>query len=310
MIICEAGTLFKVNGKKVQFKDIKCQEKATSVVLDTKVKNPKGQVLKIGFQESTGADFVPLIQVLYNQKTGTTLYTKHLLHGKAKFYGNVKETRTPFKSDGTVAQVKGLSEAYTGEAQKKRFKKTSGAKMLVKGHLTPYCDAIFPPWKHATQFYVNTAPQWRRVNGANWIRVENLARKKARALERTLEIYTGTYGSEMTLMENGYVEVPLWFWKIIRDPVTNRGIAFVTYNDVFAADVPFLLEDISPYLTWADVYRGEGGFRDITRGYTIICDVNELMKIIGHIPPEASVEDVLDFEDPDDSDCGCDGGGN
>lgn len=236
-IKCVAGTQFSLDGILVDIKNLQCKKQITGEVIQTNQKCGKanvGSILQIGF-ESPNA-FVGLIKVCYNESSGSTLYTEHDLYGNAVLKGCVTEDVPAFKCDGLTPNTRGLTVAYKKAAQKTNFTKLSkklGARfkdnvMLVKGHLTPYCDALFPTWKLATMFYVNATPKWFRVNGGNWVRIEALVRGQAKFMRKTLKVFTGTYdvlkldGVTMKLLPNGFVEVPKYIWKILKDPDTEK----------------------------------------------------------------------------------------
>lgn len=307
-IECVSGKKFKVDGKEINFNNVVCTNKITGDVKETSqvCGNGAGKLKYVGF-EGQGNMFVPFIKTCYKTTTGSVLYTRHLLHGDAVFTGCVTEPRQDFRLDGTAPQCATLAEYSVLNKQKDRFTKQSailGARFndndrLVRGHLTSYCDALFPTWKQATQFYVNTAPEWKKVNNANWKRVEAMSRGIAKELKKTLEIYSGTFGIlnldnvDMTLMDNGFVEVPKYFWKIIRDPATDQGIALVTLNNIFATSVPTICPDICKATNW-----DHANFDDYRRGFTYCCDVSSLRSVVPHIPSEASSSSRLMYKSP------------
>lgn len=178
---------------------------------------------------------------------------------------------------------------------------------LARGHLAPDADGIYRSWSFTTYFFTNAAPKWQVVNAGNWLRVENLARRMASSLQTEFDIYTGTFDIlklpdingnpvEITLEAGGNIEVPKWFWKIIRNPEDNSGIAFVTLNNPFVEEIEDsekLCQDICKSTGWY-----AEAFDNFRRGYTYCCEVGELMKTIQFIPKEAAVSEVLrDFSD-------------
>lgn len=58
------------------------------------------------------------------------------------------------------------------------------------------------------------------------------------AMQESLQICTGTHevlnfnGVNMTILSNGLVEVPKYFWKVVRDAESGREIALVAVNNV------------------------------------------------------------------------------
>lgn len=309
---CVSEKNFKVDNKPaVPIGQLKCKDKVTGDVQDTQQTcgdGGAGNWLNIGFGSGSANKFVTFIQVCHKRSTGSTLFTHHMLHGQAVFSGCVTENHPAFKLDGTIPQVAKLPDEYSQDSQKERFQKISaalgnritGTTMLVKGHLTPYCDALFPTWKLATMFYVNSAPKWRRVNGANWVRVESLARNQAVRMQKSLQVYTGTHevltldGVQMKFMENGFVEVPKYFWKVLRDPDTGKGIGLITFNNMFATAHEKICPDICTSSKWNHRHAGTNGFSDFSRGFTYCCDVNELRKKIPNIPSAMATTGVME----------------
>lgn len=314
-IECVSGKTFKVNGQTQNklFKDLKCKNKITGDVQETATScGNGGTLMKIGFDGGTNG-FFTFIEVCYKKSTGSALYTSHVLHGNSVFTGCVTEDRSAFKFDGTIPAVQTVTKgqaalvaAYTEVDQRARFGMAISSRvMLAKGHLTPYCDAIYPTWKHATQFYINTAPEWRRINGANWLRVETLARRKAQAMRKSLQIYTGTHNilkynnANMMLMASGttnLVEVPEYFWKVIKDPSTDQGIALVTLNDVFTTHKETICPDICTETKWNMDFLEKKQLSDYARGHTYCCDVNEFRKAVPNSPEAAAAKNILYYD--------------
>lgn len=118
---------------------------------------------------------------------------------------------------------------------------------LSKGHLVAKADFFYGAQQHATFFYTNAAPQWQTFNGANWNSLENDARSLAGRLGADLTVYTGTQGlatlpnvnnveTELYLGVSGttrFMPVPRMFWKVLYNPVTQAGIAFVGLNNPY-----------------------------------------------------------------------------
>lgn len=114
---------------------------------------------------------------------------------------------------------------------------------LSKGHLVAKADFFYGAQQHATFFYTNAAPQWQTVNGANWNSLENDARSFAGRIGSDLTVYTGTHGiatlpnvnnQETNLYLGGSsMPVPRMFWKVLYNPNTQAGIAFVSLNNPY-----------------------------------------------------------------------------
>jgi len=118
-------------------------------------------------------------------------------------------------------------------------------------------------------------------------------------LQEDVLIYTGCHDIltlphvngqeiEITLEAGGNIEVPKWFWKIIKSPATNSAIALVSLNNPFATTVAPLCTDICASAGWAD-----SNYADFSKGYTYCCTVQSFMAAVPGIPAEASASNVL-----------------
>ena len=223
----------------------------------------------------------------------------------------IETSRPSFKSSGTASHVNPAT-SYTQASQKTRLTELLGSatladqylsstSFLARGHLAPDGDGIFRSWSFTTYFYTNVAPEWQVVNAGNWLRVENAARSKASQLGVDLEIYTGTYDVmtlpdvnnnqvKITLEAGGNIEVPKWFWKIIRNPSTNQGIALVTLNNPFVTSTDTICRDICSSSGWF-----QDAYNNYEKGYTYCCAVSDLMSAVPFIPSEANVSAVLNY---------------
>lgn len=96
----------------------------------------------------------------------------------------------------------------------------------------------------ATFWYTNAAPQWQTFNGNNWNSLENDARSYAARVNKDLIVYTGTSGRAQLADINGnwvdlflsttqHMPAPRLFWKILYDPITQQGTAFVGLNNPY-----------------------------------------------------------------------------
>lgn len=224
----------------------------------------------------------------------------------------IEPSRPSFKTSGTASHVSPAT-SYTQASQLTRLTHLLGSEAeaqkylatnsyLARGHLAPDGDGIFRSWSFTTYFYTNVAPEWQVANAGNWLRVENAARSIASKLQVELDIFTGTFGIltlpdvngnpvEITLEAGGNIEVPKWFWKIIRNPQTNSGIALITLNNPFVTsinDSERLCQNVCATTGWhVEEYN------NFAKGYTYCCEVGDLMQTIPFIPSEAAVSSIL-----------------
>ncbi|XP_058835016.1 uncharacterized protein LOC131692155 [Topomyia yanbarensis] len=313
-ITCQSGTTFTIGGTPVDSSALTCSQRITGEIdiTTSSCGNGAGQLRNIGFR-TAGGTLVTYIQSCYNVNTASVIYTRHIIPGRAINYAIPESYRPSFKVAGTAGHVSPATSYTTAQqsirlanllgsqAQADRFITTSS--YMSRGHLAPDADGIFRPWQWATYFYVNVAPQWQVVNAGNWLVVEGATRNIAGRLQEDVLIFNGAHGI-MTLphvngqqipitLENGGIEAPKWYWKIIKSPSTNSGIALITNNDPFRTSMPaneMLCSDVCSTYGWANA-----NYANFARGYTYCCTVAALMSAIPAIPAEAAASNVLRF---------------
>ncbi|XP_053686107.1 uncharacterized protein LOC128735648 [Sabethes cyaneus] len=313
-LTCQSGTTFTIGGTPVDSSSLTCSQRITGQIdiTTTSCGNGAGQLRNIGFTTVEGP-LVTYIQSCYNVNTASVIYTRHIIPGRAINHAISESYRPSFKVAGTAGHVSPAT-SYTTAQQRIRLTTLLGSQeqadrfittssYMSRGHLAPDADGIFRSWQWATYFYVNVAPQWQVVNAGNWLVVENAARNIAGRLLEDVLIFNGAHGI-MTLphvngqaipitLEAGGIEAPKWYWKIIKSPSTNSGIALITNNDPFRTSMPaaeMLCADVCSTYGW-----GNANYANFARGYTYCCPVGELMNAIPAIPAEAAVSSVLRF---------------
>lgn len=178
------------------------------------------------------------------------------------------------------------------ELAKERLKKS--VQFLSRGHMAAKADFVYGAQQRSTFWYLNTAPQWQSFNGGNWNFLEISVRRFAASRRLDLDVYTGVHG-QMTMedirgkqqpvylhAEGTVMSVPKFYWKVIYDPLSKRGTAFVGLNDPFirlVTDDVFLCTDISEGIKWLD-WRP----RNITSGISYACSVADLRKAVPVVP--------------------------
>lgn len=87
--ICEGKKELKVGNKFLEFEDVKCRKTVHATVMNIRKHcGEKGTTLVIGYSFEELNDYLPLINVCYNQAKGIAFYSEHILHGeeiKCKF---------------------------------------------------------------------------------------------------------------------------------------------------------------------------------------------------------------------------------
>lgn len=110
-----------------------------------------------------------------------------------------------------------------------------------------------------------------------------------------LDVYTGVHG-QMTMKdidgtqqpvyldpENKLIPVPKFFWKVIYDPNSRRGTAFVGLNDPFIESITndvYLCTPIKRNIIWNLNWKP----RDIKAGISYVCSVADLQKAVSAVP--------------------------
>lgn len=125
---------------------------------------------------------------------------------------------------------------------------------LSRGHLAANSDFVFANEQRATFYFTNAAPQFQTFNNGNWKYLENDVRQLAADRDIKLEVYTGTFGIEQFYDKNNVltsiyldyhldrnnggasirlIPVPKVFYKVLVNPLTRRGVAFVGVNNPY-----------------------------------------------------------------------------
>lgn len=180
-----------------------------------------GTLIHIGFQ--LAEDFVKLIDVCYNRKRASTIYTRHIIQGIA-IRNAMKSSVRPWTFKTTeVPKNFDAATAYTKAQQQIRFteilssedtaKEILNKTYIARGHLAPDGDFLYVSWQFTTYYYINVAPQWQAVNNGNWKVVENSVRTKADQLKDDLIVFTGGHDilklndKDFSLQNEGFCEV-------------------------------------------------------------------------------------------------------
>lgn len=159
-----------------------------------------------------------------------------------------------------------------------------------KGHLTPKCDFYSGAEKRMTFYYVNSSPQVPDFNKKNWRDLEGVLRTNAARANKKLVIYTGTTQSIGYLNE---IPIQLYFWKVVIEPISGEGIAFVGVNNVKKiVNNPCGINNCGS-ITWLS-----RAFKDritiLTKGLIYCCTVQEFKKI-----PNIQLPDLIEFRGGD-----------
>ncbi|XP_058464821.1 uncharacterized protein LOC131438670 [Malaya genurostris] len=313
-ITCQSGTSFTIGGTSVDSSALTCTQRITGEIDITSndCANGAGQLRNIGFRTADG-QLVTYIQSCYNVNRASVIYTRHIIPGRAINYAIQESYRPSFKVAGTADHVSPATSYTTAQqsirlanilgSQEQADKFITSSSYMSRGHLAPDADGIFRPWQWATYFYVNVAPQWQVVNAGNWLIIEGATRNIAGRLKEDVIIFNGAHdvmtlphvnGQQIPItLEDGGIEAPKWYWKIIKSPGTNSGIALITNNDPFRTSISsdeMMCSDVCSAYGWDNV-----NYANFARGYTYCCTVADLMSAIPAIPSDAAVSNVLHY---------------
>nr|ABA12142.1 40 kDa salivary protein SP11 [Phlebotomus argentipes] len=291
-VFCPGRTIESVpcqrDGHSLLVAQKKCKGRILSELLDTREKCGKsGTLIEIGFQLPS-KHFYSIYSSCFDRKSLSPLYTHHVLNGKGVKY-RVKQPRKTFREGKGVYIGVNMDELYKGQLE--RFRKLFGAKQqfvlssktsqlfLSRGHLSPEADFTFGTEQHASEMYVNTAPQFQSFNAGNWLRVESRVRALANALQDDLHVFTGVLdvlqlANRKVFLGNGVVPVPALFWKAVFHVKTSAAIVFVGANNPHAENgAPSVCKDVCTEAGFA-----ENSFSNSTLGITICCALKNIVK--------------------------------
>lgn len=311
---CVSGTKFRINSVEYEFGDLVCRHSSPSVVRKTgKTCLNKYTQIEIGFD--LGNEFLNTVDICRDEDLLVTYYAKFKL---TKSIGGYQRSypRPSWKQDNFCGPYD-VNTQYTRSVQKatistilksadlgEKYISSTSNYYFARGHISAKADHVYGSAQRATFWYINTAPQWQTFNGANWMYLESDVRNYASAKQLDLDIYTGVHGI-LTLPDVNNVEQPiyfytsgndrampiaLFFWKIMYDPISRKGTAFVGVNNPYITNLTddyFICKDISSRISWLTWKPN-----DIVKGISYACAIDDLRKVVPTLP-ELAVVDIL-----------------
>jgi DNA/RNA endonuclease G (NUC1) len=222
-------------------------------------------------------DFIGLIEVCFNPILHTTLYTKFtVVSGEVKGCQTGGSTSN-FKKDYFKDIIRLIVAVYKKEP-------------LDRGHLAAFADFTYYSQRMATQYYINTVPQWSSFNRGNWKTLEGRIRKMAREANTNLIVYAGSCNVPKKVNNDKYtyratqvVPVPEHLFRILYNQITKQSLVFLGINNVHR-DM-----DISQHIACEENYdelksftKRESFFegfnrKDITKGYIYCCRLTDFL---------------------------------
>lgn len=198
---------FVLNDNTYNFESFTCQNIPQSDSQEIGKCNENGQKIQLGFNIIT--KFLSRITLCFNPQELTTYWTSNkIIPNEYK----CKDETTNFKKD--FFQIN-PDQVYKGSG-------------FDRGHLTPRCDFPTAHERRMTFYYVNTSPQIPNFNRNNWKGLESVIRTNVNRNKKELTIYTGTTQFKSYLNQ---IPVQKYFWKVVIEPISKKGIAFVGVND-------------------------------------------------------------------------------
>ncbi|KAG4069699.1 hypothetical protein HA402_002278 [Bradysia odoriphaga] len=311
IVSCLENDTVLYNKAPIDFKSIKCSSHAYHTTRQThRSCYDNSDLIQIGFN-ITNDRFLNIIDVCYNRTHETTFYTHHIqMPQNIGFQRSVP--RPHFIRGQFFKQAPNINKLFNRNKQKTVFEQTLGhsnisthfaddkkSLFLVRGHLTPKVDFLFGSQQRATFWLINSAPQWQSFNSGNWERIEQGIRQLIADRNIVANIYTGTYGilsyrdaigqAKPIYLSNKFngssvVPVPKLFYKVVLTVDSTLGVAVIGVNNPFATIEEIeseyvICEDVADELLWFKWDR-----KNIVKGYTYACEVNEFAKVVKHLP--------------------------
>ncbi|KAL5289060.1 hypothetical protein ACFFRR_009326 [Megaselia abdita] len=305
-LLCRSGTIFQDESNySVDIRQLNCTKIPESElrVSQSKCAHNRGYIYKVGFNVFQNV-FLTNFKICYDNKSENTFYSENIINGAAIKYAVKESDRRVFKSDGMTKSTSQINTLYTKSNQKAVFENLFGkhqnyinnSMFLSRGHLTPDADFIFSYEQLSTYYYANVAPEFQSVNGGNWVRVENMVRTLAGDYGVNVQVFTGYYdnlvldNNDIYLDNMRKIEVPKWFYKVIKNMKTNAAIVVITLNNPFAKLRE--IREFCPNICEKASLHNKN-FKNIKRGYTFCCEVGTFTRIVNDLPTNFTSNGLL-----------------
>ncbi|XP_044756892.1 uncharacterized protein LOC123315307 [Coccinella septempunctata] len=309
-ITCLEGDTFLLGNDKITIQDLMCTNFPKPSVRRMKKKCGKSfQQIEIGF--SVQKQFVRVFIVCFDPVLQNTFYSHFRL---TKWISHSQNAgRISWSNEYYNASSKQIDDAYVQKIQKERINsllqfptnsnelvKNDNRHYLARGHLSAKADFYFAHQQSSTFFTINAAPQWQSFNGGNWKTLEVAVRKLVTSQKYDLEIYTGTYkileisDRQIFLLErNGTLglPVPLFFWKIVYEPISQTGVAFIGVNNPYITRNQLgdllICHSVTDDISWVRFKKN-----NLDSGYVYACRLREFLKVVKNAP-KLKVRNIL-----------------
>ncbi|GAB0086879.1 hypothetical protein DMENIID0001_010830 [Sergentomyia squamirostris] len=297
-----ANTSCKSNLARKEEK-ISCKGNVASEVKETNRKCGKTGKLYIVTLPMPSNEFHTIYSTCFNKTTLNPIYSIHILNGKSVGH-HVKQERGNFKMGKNIYSNTNINNLYKEHIEKFRGIFGPNQKFfqrplysLARGHLTPEVDFALGTEQHATEFYINTAPQFQVINQGNWLRVEKHVRDLAETLQDDVTVITGVLGilklpnqngeQKKIYLGDGVIPVPEIFWKIVLHEKSLSAIVFIGSNNPHLNSFPPICPNICNETTFGDGEKSKSqNFSDGKLGFIICCRLHDFLKKNSDILPD------------------------
>ncbi|XP_017301591.2 uncharacterized protein LOC108252988 [Diaphorina citri] len=252
---------------------------------------------KIGFKVDKQDE--TLMEACFDPATLTTLYTRHTLRGPTLKAAVQKIRVRPYKNVEKVYGNVNPEILYKKKSQRKMFasyldnallRKYLESNSLARTQLVPRKDFPLKAWRRALDMYINIVPQWKSIARGHWEKLEINIRRVAMERNLTLDIITGILNdakSDNTSSrpsqpdyldpKHKHIAIPDFLYKIVRDPASNQGIAFVSDNNPLDLSGHRVCKDVCTDHQWPSYKQSYGGV-------IYCCAVDEVVALVQGVP--------------------------
>ncbi|KAM3965964.1 salivary protein Tsal2A [Aphomia sociella] len=263
-------------------------------------------IIEVGYRIQN--EFYPVYESCFNEAGLNAVYSKYT----QKPYNANYQTRVerPFFIANDNYGVVPVESLFSPRGQKAAVAQLVGPmidtyitknELLSRGHLAAKTDFVFAFGERSTFHYVNCAPQWTGFNGGNWNTLEVDLRNHIHVAEYDTIVYTGTFGVTQLLNQfgrrvdlflytdvnnNPVIPVPQYFYKVVYEPRSKRGIAFVGINNPY-----YTMTEARELFFCEDICRGNRQFAWLSwhpdnpsEGYTFCCTIPDFRQAVHHLP--------------------------
>ncbi|XP_045517421.1 uncharacterized protein LOC123709871 [Pieris brassicae] len=263
-------------------------------------------LIDVGY--TIGDQFYPVYESCFDDVHFNPIYSKYTQKPYNAFYQTRVER--PFFLDNHNYENIPVERLFSPPGQKAAVAQRVGplvesyvtkSQLLSRGHLAAKTDFVFAFTERATFHYVNCAPQWTGFNGGNWNTLEVDLRNHIHAAGYETIIYTGTFG--ITQLSDNFgrrvdlhlytdqnnnpvIPIPQYFYKVVYEPRSKRGIAYVGINNPY-----YTFAEAQELFFCSDICRNTSGFGWLSwhpdnpaEGYTFCCSIPDFKDTVHHLP--------------------------